>query len=49
MVKPGGTSKAGRDPAAFNVKSHISAIFTVDDKASGWSGNSRAISAALLT
>ncbi len=45
-MKPGGTSKAGRVDTPFSVKSHISAIRTVERRASGWSGKSAAISSA---
>ncbi len=43
-MNPGGTSKAGRVETPLSVKSHISAISTVEVSASGWSGNSAAIS-----
>ena len=45
-VKPGGTSKAGSVDTPLSVKSHISAIWTVEESASGWSGKRAAISAA---
>ena len=44
MVKPGATSKAGSVDTPFSVKSHISAIWTVEESASGWSGKRLAIS-----
>ena len=48
MVKPGGTSKAGRDDTSLRVKSHLSATRRVLARASGCSGKTRAISSGAL-